>query len=543
MKSSELLAPAGRDADAAAAKVATNRRGATGWRRFWLAARIAQVRLRFLAVFVLAFVVVGKWDALRNYWDKLTEPAGKGSQAVSTDTGYFCPMDPGVLSDWPANCPVCNMDLVRRKRGQAGILPEGVVARMQFSPYRVQLAGIRTGPVAYLPLAYELNTSGILQADPSVAESKGESSPLFFEAEVFDRDLPLVRIGQSVAVTCPSLPNQEGFAAVVSKMRPGRVGIARSAWMRVNLLEPTGELQPGMFVTARLEYAIANLEPFRSQPFDAPPLAEGEQRTAFVCPDHADVVSTTAGKCPRDGLELEELPLLDNQRLRWWCSMHPEATADEPGHQCEKCDGMELAPRIVTYNPPGQVLAVPETAVVDHGARKIVYVERMKGMFDAVEVTLGRRSGDFYPVIRGLGPNDRVAMAGAFLIDAESRLNPGLAAHYFGARDTATNNPSARMPTKGQAADESTPPANGKEDPKIKAALAKLSVADQQLAARQVTCPVTDLPLGSMGKPIRVEIDGTAVLLCCSGCESKLRKQPQKYLDKLSLRPATVKQP
>ena len=54
-------------------------------------------------------------------------------------------------------------------------------------------------------------------------------------------------------------------------------------------------------------------------------------------------------------------------------------------------------------------------------------------MFDGVEVVLGPRCGDFYPVVRGLEVGQRVAFAGAFLLDAETRLNPSLAAGYFGA--------------------------------------------------------------------------------------------------------------
>ena len=34
--------------------------------------RALQVRLRFLVVLLVAFVVVGKWDLLRNYWGRLT---------------------------------------------------------------------------------------------------------------------------------------------------------------------------------------------------------------------------------------------------------------------------------------------------------------------------------------------------------------------------------------------------------------------------------------------------------------------------------------
>ncbi len=109
--------------------------------------RALQVRLRFVIVLLVAFLIVGKWGNLRNHWDTWWHRlAGSHSKqhAVSNDTEYFCPMCPGVVSDWPAICPVCSMDLVRRKKGDAMLLPEGVVARMQLSPYRIQLAGIAT---------------------------------------------------------------------------------------------------------------------------------------------------------------------------------------------------------------------------------------------------------------------------------------------------------------------------------------------------------------------------------------------------------------
>ena len=74
--------------------------------------------------------------------------------------------------------------------------------------------------------------------------------------------------------------------------------------------------------------------------------------------------------------------------------------------------------------PTGVVLTVPESAVIDTGTRKVVYVETEPGVFEGREVVLGPRSGDRYPVLEGLAPGDRVAAAGSFLIDAESRLNP-----------------------------------------------------------------------------------------------------------------------
>jgi Cu(I)/Ag(I) efflux system membrane fusion protein len=80
-----------------------------------------------------------------------------------------------------------------------------------------------------------------------------------------------------------------------------------------------------------------------------------------------------------------------------------------------------------------KVLALPESAVIDTGTRKVVYRESSPGTFDMVEVKVGLKAGEFYPVISGLKPDDKVATVGAFLVDAENRLNPAASAQYFGA--------------------------------------------------------------------------------------------------------------
>ena len=74
--------------------------------------------------------------------------------------------------------------------------------------------------------------------------------------------------------------------------------------------------------------------------------------------------------------------------------------------------------------PRGQVLSVPEASVIDTGTKKVVYVEVDPGIYEGREVVLGPRIGDRFPVMDGLLPGETVAAAGAFLIDAESRINP-----------------------------------------------------------------------------------------------------------------------
>ena len=79
------------------------------------ALRLAEVRLRIPLVLIVSAAIVGRWDWVRNHWDRLTHVARQQTSAaspVSSDTEYFCPMDPGVVSNWPGKCGICNMDLV-----------------------------------------------------------------------------------------------------------------------------------------------------------------------------------------------------------------------------------------------------------------------------------------------------------------------------------------------------------------------------------------------------------------------------------------------
>ena len=64
--------------------------------------------------------------------------------------------------------------------------------------------------------------------------------------------------------------------------------------------------------------------------------------------------------------------------------------------------------------------------------------------------------------------------------------------------------------------------------------LAGLSAEDRALAEKQRICPVSGEPLGSMGKPYKITVKGQTVFLCCDGCEAEIKKDPDKYLQKIS---------
>ncbi|MBP7148889.1 MAG: efflux RND transporter periplasmic adaptor subunit [Acidobacteria bacterium] len=72
---------------------------------------------------------------------------------------------------------------------------------------------------------------------------------------------------------------------------------------------------------------------------------------------------------------------------------------------------------------PGRpALTVPADALLDSGLSERVYVERAAGQFEPREVTTGWRDGDRVEILDGLREGERIAVAGTFLLDSESRL-------------------------------------------------------------------------------------------------------------------------
>jgi len=77
-------------------------------------------------------------------------------------------------------------------------------------------------------------------------------------------------------------------------------------------------------------------------------------------------------------------------------------------------------------------------------------------------------------------------------------------------------------------------PGNQPKPDAVAAERAKLDPADRSLVAAQEWCAVnTDERLGSMGPPLKLDIKGQPVFLCCKGCKTKAEANPDKTLAKV----------
>ncbi len=264
---------------------------------------------------------------------------------------------------------------------------------------------------------------------------------VWVQAQVYENQLGFIREGQVVEARVEAYPGKV-FPGKVEFIQPHLDPATRTVDVRFALDNPGHRLRPGMFAAVTLTVAVADMPEFRTR-VAATPKALGAKS--------ANPTVEEQKSCPVTNLKLGSMgdPLsVDVEGRKIWtcCAACPPKLKAQPAKYLIRL----AAP------PKDEVLSVPESAVIDSGTRKLVYVESEPGVFEGREVILGPRAGDRFPVLEGLAPGEKVAAAGAFLIDAESRINPGAAP--ASPVDTSPSKPdevpkSGAVPVRAAAAD------------------------------------------------------------------------------------------
>lgn len=73
-----------------------------------------------------------------------------------------------------------------------------------------------------------------------------------------------------------------------------------------------------------------------------------------------------------------------------------------------------------------QMLAVPDSAVIDNGTSQVVLIAKGNGRFEPRAVKIGARGDGYAQILNGLKPGEQVVVSANFLIDAESNLRTAL---------------------------------------------------------------------------------------------------------------------
>jgi Cu(I)/Ag(I) efflux system membrane fusion protein len=195
--------------------------------------------------------------------------------------------------------------------------------------------------------------------------------------------------------------------------------------------------------------------------------------------------------------------------------IEPEAnpqTRTVPVHVHVANPGMRLLPGMFVSasfvtTAPSQSIVVPRSAVLDTGTRKIVYLARPNGVFEAREISVGVPSDDLFPVTSGVAPGDKVVLSGNFLIDSQAHLSSGMSGMYGGSKEF-TASATAPASVSGSAMDTSAVkldfhadnnPLKAGQDNAFHVTL--ISVDGKPIADAHVTVALTMPAMPSMGMP------------------------------------------
>lgn len=392
------------------------------------------------------------------------------AQTAAGDNVYTCSMHPSVrLRDPKAKCPICGMELIPVKAQQGSSTPAG---HQHGAPGATNASD---GPAEFIvPVARQQQIgvtyatvekralSKTIRAVGTVAYNKQRHWDYVSRVEGYVQKLHISSRGERVEQNQPLLTlyspelltTQREFLDLLQMRDQARASGSQAAFENAERLLESAKIRLRLWNIGHAQ--LAELEKSRKpqetltlySPFAGVIQDLGVDQGRRVMPgDHLVDVADLSAVWVWAEFYQEELPLLKKgMPIRITSAAFP----------VEKFNGVVevLDPfiqeakrtarvRIDVENPEfrlrpdmyvdanvqidfGEALAIPETAVMPTGKRYVVFVDKGEGRLEPRLVELGAKAQEFYAVLSGLDPGERVVNSANFLIDAEAKIQGAL---------------------------------------------------------------------------------------------------------------------
>ncbi|NIM19152.1 MAG: DUF3347 domain-containing protein [Candidatus Latescibacteria bacterium] len=465
---------------------------------------VNKLRMPIAAIAILAvvFAIPASRHAILDFFQL-------GGETTEVGVYYTCPMHPEIRLPQMGDCPICGMSLVEKSIGEDEEEQTGVVSvttrQIQLSGVTVEPVAPRKlvrEIDTYGTIDYDETRLGVVSAwvggriddlyvdFTGVTVNKGHPLVHLYSPDLISTEKEFLLAKENLSrVERSGLHDAISSARELVNASKQRLlwwglseaqidKIARNGKIEdhITIYAPQGgtvthkEAYEGMYVKEGDElFHIADLSKVwlfaDIYEEDIPFLYQDRPDDFYECPMHPEVTSDSPSMCPKCGMDL----------IRTNKSIQAEITARAfPGEVFKgtisftdpflnpetrtvrvrvNIDNPELKlkpdmyARVQIKLPVGELLAVPENAVLHSGKRKIVLVEEEPGKFRPQPVELGRmwvndiereesehktlvfkrEAIRYHEIIAGLNEGERVVTSGNFLLGSESKLQGALA--------------------------------------------------------------------------------------------------------------------
>jgi RND family efflux transporter MFP subunit len=385
------------------------------------------------------------------------------------------------------------------------------------SPEKQQLVGIRTAVAELRPLVKKIRTVGIVTYDETKVAQVFSKVDGWVEKLFVDYTGKLVQRGQPLfTFYSPELvaTQEEYLLALRAKETLGASSLKEISSGAVSLLESARRrLTLWDISDAQIEELQKSGQPARTLTFFSPISGFVIKKDAFqgmkVMPDKElyTITDLSTVWVTADIYEFDLANIRLGQRATIALSYYPGQTfsgkvawiapvLDEKTRTTKI--RLEFANRDFKLKPEmyanveievdgGKKLAIPDEAVLDSGIRKIVFVDKGEGRYAPAEVKLGGKFDNYYEILSGLSPGERIIASASFLLDSESRLTEAMGAMAgmpgMDMGDAQKKAPAAAAVSEKKSADLTLSLETQPAKPKLGENLIRLKIRDSKGAA------------------------------------------------------------
>lgn len=360
-------------------------------------------------------------------------------EEASQSQVWTCSMHPSVRDDSPGSCPICGMDLIPASEMNGDDDNFSLV----MSESAIRLSEIQTVPVKKDHVAKTLRLPGRVEIDERNVTSVSAHFPgRITELNVNYTGAP-IRKGEVMAkVYSPELVSaqRELLEALKREVQnPTMLNAAREKlrqWelssAQIRQIEERGEVQRNLEIISPVDGFVTSRNVAREQYVDRGTVlfevADLSKLWAIFEAYEEDLPWIAMG----DSIRFHDRSNPSRQHSAVVSYIDPSfQSASRTIRIRASVSGENVRPEMIlrgeleaTMHEPK--IQIPASAVLWTGPRSLAYImhkNEESTRFEAREITLGVKAGDFYVVEEGLEEGEHVVFHGAFKIDSEMQLS------------------------------------------------------------------------------------------------------------------------